>query len=58
MSKLPDGLYDLLVTQAIRQEIAQLGQHRRADTEPLEPGDSYLLFARDLPAEPRKAQRG
>ncbi len=58
MTKLPDGLYDLLVTQAIEQEIAQLGQHRRADTEPLEPADSYLLLGRHVAAVIRNALRG
>ncbi|HYC91174.1 MAG TPA: hypothetical protein VEO54_18285 [Thermoanaerobaculia bacterium] len=58
MTKLPDGLYDLLVTQAIQQELAQLGPHRRADVEPLEPADSHLLLARHLAAIARTALRG
>lgn len=57
MTKLPDGLYDLLVTQAIQREIAQLGQHRRADTEALEPADAPLLLARHLAAIVRNALR-
>ena len=58
MSKLPDGLYDLLITQAIQQEIARFGQHRRADVEPLEPADSHLLLARHIAAVVRNALRG
>ncbi|HEV7239885.1 MAG TPA: hypothetical protein VGQ36_11645 [Thermoanaerobaculia bacterium] len=57
MTKLPDGLYDLLVTQAIEHEIAQLGQKRRADTEPLEPADSHLLLARHIAGVIRNALR-
>lgn len=58
MTKLPDGLYDLLVTQALEQELAQLGQHRRADTEPLAPADSYLLLGRHVAGVIRNALRG
>jgi superfamily II DNA or RNA helicase/HKD family nuclease len=57
MTKLPDGLYDLLVTQAIQRELAQLGQDRRSDTEPLEPADSHLLLARHMAAVIRTALR-
>lgn len=58
MTKLPNGLYDLLITQAIEREIAHLGQDRRADTEPLEPADSYLLLARHIAGVIRNALRG
>ena len=58
MTRFPDGLYDLLITQAIEQEIAQFGQNRRADTEPLEPADSYLLLGRHLAGLIRTALRG
>jgi len=58
MTKLPNGLYDLLITQAIEHEIAHLGQDRRADTEPLEPADSYLLLARHIAGVIRNALRG
>jgi hypothetical protein len=58
MTKLPDGLYDLLVTQAIEHELAELGHGRRADTEPLEPADSYLLLGRHIAGVIRNALRG
>lgn len=58
MTKLPDGLYDLLVTQAIEQELAKLGTDRRADVEPVEPSDSHLLLARYVAGIVREALRG
>ena len=58
MTKLPDGLYDLLFTQAIEKEIAQLGSDRRADIEPLEPADSHLLLARHIAGIVRETLRG
>ncbi|HEX9162381.1 MAG TPA: DUF3427 domain-containing protein [Thermoanaerobaculia bacterium] len=57
MTRLPDGLYDLLVTQAIRREIEQLGSDRRADVEPLEPADSHLVLSRYIAAIVREALR-
>ncbi|HUP49157.1 MAG TPA: DUF3427 domain-containing protein [Thermoanaerobaculia bacterium] len=58
MTKLPDGLYDLLVTQAIERELSRLGSGRRADTEPLEPADSHLLLSRYIATVVREALRG
>lgn len=58
MTKLPDGLYDLLVTQAVEREIALLRGHRKVDIEPLEPADSHLVLARYVAATVREALRG
>lgn len=58
MTKLPDGLYDLLITQAIGHEISNLGGDRQADTETLEPADSNLLLARYIATVVREALRG
>jgi superfamily II DNA or RNA helicase len=58
MTKLPDGLYDLLVTQAIERELSQLGNDRRHDVQPLEPADSHLLLARYIADVVREALRG
>ncbi len=58
MTKLPDGLYDLLVTQAIEHELSQLDTDRRADVEPLEPADSNVLLARYIAGVVREALRG
>ncbi|HVS30091.1 MAG TPA: DEAD/DEAH box helicase family protein, partial [Thermoanaerobaculia bacterium] len=57
MTKLPDGLYDLLVTQAIEREISALAD-RRADTEPLAATDSHLMLARYIGTVVREALRG
>ena len=58
MTKLPDGLYDLLVTRAVEHEIARLGDERRADTEALEASDSNVLFARYIANVVRETLRG
>lgn len=58
MTKLPDGLYDLLVTQAIARELSQLPGEQHADIEPLEPADSHLLLARYTASIVREALRG
>lgn len=57
MTRLPDGLYDLLITQAIAREISHIGSDRQADTEALEPADSNLLLARYLANVVREALR-
>ncbi|HEV8661178.1 MAG TPA: DEAD/DEAH box helicase family protein [Thermoanaerobaculia bacterium] len=57
MPKLPDGLYDLLVTQAVEREIAGLGEQRRADTEPLPASDAHLFLGRYIGAIVREALR-
>ncbi|HUP44137.1 MAG TPA: DUF3427 domain-containing protein [Thermoanaerobaculia bacterium] len=58
MTKLPDGLYDLLITQAVARELSRVGSERRADTAELEPADSHLLLARHIAAVVREALRG
>src|SRR5687768_4245123 len=58
MSKLPDGLYDLLVTRAIQNEISHLESDRRAETRDLNPADSYVLLGRHVANIVREALRG
>jgi superfamily II DNA or RNA helicase len=58
MTKLPNGLYDLLITQEIDRELARLGSGRVADSEPLEPADANVLLARHIAAVVREALRG
>lgn len=57
MTRLPDGLYDLLVTRAIERELSQLPREQRADVEPLEPVDSHILLARYTASVVREALR-
>ena len=57
MTRLPDGLYDLLVTRAIERELSQLTGEQRADVEPLESVDSHVLLARYTASVVREALR-
>src|SRR5438093_13603071 len=58
MTKLPDGLYDLLITQEIERELARLQTNRRADSENLDSSDANILLARHIAAVVREALRG
>ena len=58
MTKLPDGLYDLLITQAVEREIGRIGTGRRADTEPLEGADANVTLSRYIAGVVREALRG
>jgi superfamily II DNA or RNA helicase len=58
MTKLPNGLYDLLITREIDRELARLGSGRVADAEPLEPADANVLLARHIAAVVREALGG
>lgn len=54
MTKLPNGLYDLLITREIDRELTRLGSERIADAEPLEPADANVLLARHIAAVVRE----
>lgn len=58
MTKLPNGLYDLLITQAVERELSQLGEERRADFETLPNADANLMLARYVGDVVREALRG
>lgn len=58
MTKLPDGLYDLLITQAVERELRDLDSSRRAAVEPLEAADAYVPLARHIAAIVRAALHG
>jgi len=58
MTKLPDGLYDLLITQAVERELADLDSTRRAAVEEVDPADAHVPMARHIAAIVREALRG
>jgi len=58
MTKLPDGLYDQLITQAVERELTELDPSRRAAVEQLDGADAYVPLARHIAAIVREALRG
>ena len=58
MTKLPDGLYDQLITQAVERELTDLDPSRRAAEEPLDGADAYVPMARHIAGIVREALRG
>ena len=57
MAKLEDGLYDLLITREVEQELVKLESNRRWDPDDIEPADSHLLLARHIASVIREALR-
>ena len=58
MPRLPNGLYDLLITQGIERELKGLGSDRRYDASSLEPADAHVILGRYIAAIVREALRG
>lgn len=58
MSKLADGLYDLLITREVERELSQLGTNRRSDPDDLDPADAHVILSRHIAAVIREALQG
>ena len=58
MTKLPDGLYDLLITREIERELQKFAANRRSDAEDLDRSDANILLARHIAAVVREALHG
>lgn len=58
MRRLPNGLYDLLITEEVDKELSQLDAGRVPDTQFLPPADAHLILARYIAAITREALRG
>src|SRR5688500_13231309 len=58
MTKLPDGLYDLLITRAVERELEQIDPARRFADEELDPSEAHVPLARHIAAIVREALRG
>src|SRR5260370_24598388 len=58
MTKLPDGLYDLLITREIERELQKFAANRRSDAEDLDRSDANVLLARHIAAVVREALHG
>lgn len=58
MTKLANGLYDLLITREVERELAALDSERRAVVDPVDPGDAHVRLARHIAAVVRESLRG
>jgi HKD family nuclease len=58
MTELPNGLYDLLITQEVARELSRVDESRRAERDLLEPADSNLILTRHVADVVREALRG
>ncbi len=58
MTKLPDGLYDLLITRAVDRELQHIDPAWRAAVEDVDPADAHVAIARHIAAIVRAALYG
>src|SRR6187402_243882 len=49
--RLPEGLYERVVTSALAEDLCGLEPGQSATSEPLDPADSHVTLARHLAAE-------
>ena len=57
MPKLPEGVYDQLLTLALRQALEELPAHLAANTQPLTARDAIEYLAREVAERTRRVLR-
>src|SRR6187402_327633 len=56
--RLPEGLYERVVTSALAEDLRSLEPGQSVTTEPLDPADSHVALARHLAAEVQRVLDG